>query len=381
MRTSLALAAVLFLLPGASYAGSSVDLIVVAEQTAQGVKLARPTPEHPAYYLAFDAGAVDAGLPAGSAPRLAAAAIEQPLHNALRSEGYEAATAQIAPSLVLISHWGCIRPGVPSRLVWEGRLDGVAMGRPVSVSEEFSIEGGAADDRSPPPVPRKQARLAPDARYFVVVSAYDFADLARQKPTLLWRVQLSAPVSRGAITEVLPALATGGGPFLARSFDSRHIIPTPRPARVGATAGENPPGRPEDQSDAGLSQSLAKHVRDFFAGEQGSVVLGNQIALPPALSRRIAAYQRDKAALQTALTERIRDRLPGPDTLHAIDRFNAENAGSIAELGRMRESIRSDLAQLGATDSAPAAGEQLDVLRREFAVDIRRLEQVQADLQ
>jgi hypothetical protein len=380
MRTFLALAVVLFLLPGASFAGSRVDLIVVAKQTAQGAKLARPTPEHPAYYLAFDAGDVGAGLPAGSAPRLAAAAIEQPLHNALRSEGYEAATAQNAPSLVLISHWGCLRPGAPSRLIWEGRLDAVAPRKPVSVSEDFSVEGGAAGGQSAPD-PREGTQLAPDARYFVVVSAYDFADLAQQKPTLLWRVQLSAPVSRGAMTEVLPALAAGGGPFLARSFDSRHITTTQRLAEAGAAAGENSPGHPADQSDAGLSQSLAKHVRDFFAGEQGSIVMGNSIALPPALSRRIAAYQREKAALQIALTERIRDRLPGPDTLHAIDRFNAEYARSIAELGRMRESIRSDLAQLGATDSAPAAGEPLDVLRREFAADIRRLEQVQADLE
>ena len=55
----------------------------------QGAKLARPTSEHPAYYLAFDAGCLDAHAGIGGLKRPAGAAVEQTLRNARRSEGYE----------------------------------------------------------------------------------------------------------------------------------------------------------------------------------------------------------------------------------------------------------------------------------------------------
>ena len=89
MRTFVTLAPVLLILQCVCLAASSVDLIVVSEQTAQGAKLARPTSEHPAYYLAFDAGCLDARAGIGGLKRPAGAAVEQTLRNALRSEGYE----------------------------------------------------------------------------------------------------------------------------------------------------------------------------------------------------------------------------------------------------------------------------------------------------
>jgi len=90
MRTFVTLAPVLLILQCVCLAASSVDLIVVSEQTAQGAKLARPTSEHPAYYLAFDAGCLDARAGIGGLKRPAGAAVEQTLRNALRSNGTKA---------------------------------------------------------------------------------------------------------------------------------------------------------------------------------------------------------------------------------------------------------------------------------------------------
>ena len=193
MRTFVTLAPVLLILQCVCLAGSSVDLIVVSEQTAQGAKLARPTSEHPAYYLAFDAGCLDAAHRGAGVSRLAGAAIERPLRNALRSEGYEAATARSTPSLVLVFHWGCIRPEAQYRLAWEGRLDLAAPGKRVGLSEDFLIEESLEDPGLTPPDSRAAVKLAPNVRYFFVLSAYDYADLSRQRTTLLWRVKLSAP--------------------------------------------------------------------------------------------------------------------------------------------------------------------------------------------
>jgi hypothetical protein len=136
---------------------------------------------------------------------------------------------------------------------------------------------------------------------------------------------------------------------------------------------------PAGPSDASLLPSLMRHVRDFFSGE---LTEGNQekrAALPPALRQRITAYQKEKATLQDILAERIRHEAPGPATRHAIDLFDADNSGRIAALGRMRESIRSDLAQLRATDIPPPDGQPLDALLREFAIDIRQLERPPAN--
>jgi hypothetical protein len=212
------------------------------------------------------------------------------------------------------------------------------------------------------------------------VSAYDYADLAQQKVTLLWRVKLSAPDSRGSMDEILPALAGGSGPFLARSFDSRQSIPAQRLARIdGQTAGAPSPTDPAGQSDAGLFRSLMKHVRDFFSGELGETNQRNPASLPPELTQRITAYQQEKTALQGILTDKIRNQAPGPDTRRAIDTFNAENAVRIAALGRMGENIRSELARLRSANSQPTGDQPLDALRREFAIDIRQLENPPAE--
>lgn len=382
MKAFFPLGLILFTLQAVGVAGTRTDLIVVAEQTGPGIRLTRPTPEHPVYYIAYDAGYIEAGPPIGGLKPPAPAVIGRTLRTALDSEGYRATTAETVPSLVLVYHWGYIRPGPHIRFIWEGRLDLVAPEIRAHLSEEFLVDGLMANHGLPPPDQHLHDTGEPvrDARYFVIVSAYDYADLARQKTTLLWRVKLSASENSGALDEILPALAGGGGPFFARSFDSRLSIAAQRLARTdGGTAGGPPAADPPGSADAGLIGSLMKHVRDFFVSQALDADQRHRPPLPPALAQRITAYQQEKAALQGVLTEKIKIQAPGPDIRRAIDTFNAENSPRIAALGRMGESIRGELAQLSTANSSPAADQPLDTLLREFATDVRQLERPPAD--
>jgi hypothetical protein len=280
------------------------------------------------------------------------------------------------PSLVLVYHWGFIRIGSGNLLTWEGRLDLVAPEILARLSEQFLIDG-----YEPRPGTQGGTPTPPwDARYFIIVSAYDYADLTRQQTTLLWRLRLSVSDRSGSMDEVLPALAGGSGPFFARSFDSRRNTATPRlPGTGSETASAPAPGDTTGLAEASLISTLMKHVRDFFVGEPTETNKESRPALPPELAGRIAKYQQEKAALQGILTEKIKTQAPGPDTRRAIDLFNAENSSRIAALGRMGENIRGELAQLTIANSPPAAGQPLDVLLREFAADIRQLEPPPAD--
>ena len=380
MKTLLTLGLALLALQSVCPGRSSIDVLVVAEQTVPGARLAPPTLEHPAYYVAYDAGYIEAGAPIAGLTPPAAIAINRALRTALRSADYEAAPVQMVPSLVLIYHWGSIRREFLNGLFnggnLEARLSLVAPWKMVLRAEEFLADRREADGGYVASDLRSTLELAAGAHYFVIVSAYDFADLTRHTTTLLWRVRLSAQENSGSMEEVLPALIGICGPYLGRNFDSRQSISAPLPLLVDRENADASPPTPDPTGriDAGLIRNLMKREHDLFSGERGAAVQKNQPAMPPALVQHINAYREEKAALQAILAEKIGPRPPGPETRRAIDAFNSEYSGRIAALARMRESIRGELAQLGTVNSTPADGQPLDALLREFAIDIRQLE-------
>ena len=365
-------------LPAAGFGGANTGLIVVAEQTASGARLTRPAPDNPSYYVAYDAGYIAAGPAGEDLKSPAATVIGRTLGTALAAEGYVPTTAKNAPSLVLVYHWGCIRPGFENRLSWDGQLDLVALEKLVRLYEKFPIEAHAAASAIVTSGPPDTLEPAVDARYFVIVSAYDYADLTQRKATLRWRLKLSAPETSGPMAEILPALAAGSGPFFGRSFDSRkNLVAQRAPRSSRETAGGTPSAEPVD---AELIRTLMKQVDEFFPGETGDGSKRSRPPLPTAITQRIAAYQQEKAALQNILAKKIKSGAPGADNRLAIDVFNTENSPRIAALGRMGENIRSELARLKAATVSANADQPLDLLHREFVADVRQLEPRPADV-
>jgi hypothetical protein len=383
MKTAILLSLALLASPVIGRADPGFDTIVVAEQTVPGARINSPAPGHPAYYVAYDGGYIEAGAAIGGLKPPAVAAIGRALRSALGTAGYEAAQAQTVPSLVLFYHWGSIRHNYGQTDAFsnlEARLSLVAPARMVRQAEDFVLHGHDANVGYVASDLQSTLEFARGARYFVIVSAYDYSALTRHSVRLLWRVRLSTPENSGPMDEALLALVGSCGPYLGRNLEDRQRVSVLPPAPDSAgrdgdgTVAALPAPDATGRLNAGFIGDLVRQEHELFSGEPWVMNLDSRPLLPPALDERIAAYRQEKTKLQAVLAEKIKSRAPGEDIRRAIDVFKSEYSGRILALGQLRELIRNELAQLPAAESPPAEGQPLDVLLREFAIDVRHLQ-------
>ena len=219
-----------------------LDTVVVAEMTAASAKLVRPTPDQPVYYVAFDGGYREMGDPVANEKPPADTAVARALRRTLATEGYRPATEQTPPTLLLIYHWGtlnkdslAIRNDIEIDPNLKARLSLVATSKYArQIEDEILRRRTTRDLHAPFPVPsflsinaRQLRELAQDDRYFVIVSAYDYAALRRHETQLLWRARMSARNAGVAMREALPALIKGGGHYFGRAADESQFVETP----------------------------------------------------------------------------------------------------------------------------------------------------------
>jgi hypothetical protein len=217
--------------------GGKLDMVVVAEQADPAVKSALPTAEHPAYYVAFDGGYIEAGDPIAGEKPPPASAVVQALATALASQHYLPATAQSSPSVVAIYHWGLINRDThqirDSFKLQPNLMARIALVAPKEYAQR--IEEDLLDRRQPVSVhipildPREQEllQLVGDNRYFVIVSAYDYASVAHGAGKLLWRVKMSTRSPGASMAEALPTLLRGGAPYFARDLTEMQTVREP----------------------------------------------------------------------------------------------------------------------------------------------------------
>jgi hypothetical protein len=70
-------------------------------------------------------------------------------------------------------------------------------------------------------------QAARDDRYFVIVSAFDFAAAKEKKKKLLWQAKMSTPSNRVSLAEVIPGLITAGAPHFGRETERPKAITAP----------------------------------------------------------------------------------------------------------------------------------------------------------
>lgn len=392
----------LLVLPSLCVGSSPIDAIVVAERTKPGEKAPAPSPQHPVSYLAINGGYLDSSEPVTELKPPTRDEIGHGLKTALDSAGYETATAQHPPSLVVVYYYGELVP--PAAVPFTGNFPrsnsfdhpgswgiyslvtpSALFRRYAENHRKYSGGGGFFPELSGM---RDFDEYSHESRYFVIVSAYDCSDFTQKKPTLLWWVKLSAPKTSGGIDDILPALASASGPYLGRNFKDRQFCSVPPAADAdhhrNATATPLPPPAVEGKIDADF-------LRDYLRSERATIFLGartttidqvfdstpsaEQSSLPPTLAQSIETYQNEKTALQEALTEKLKEVDPGAPMRRAIDRFNTENAGRISRLGQTREDIRSQLAKLAAA-RPNSPDKSLDRLLAEFATGVQQMEPV-----
>lgn len=378
-------------------------MTVVAQQADPAAKSMLPTAEQPAYYIAYDAGYIEAGDPIAGEKPPSASTVAQALHTTLASQHYLPAAALSAPSLLLVYHWGLLNRDsyqVRSSFRLQPNLKArIALVAPKRYAER--IEQDLLDRRQPlqlhipiiDPAERDLLQLVGDNRYFVIVSAYDFASVAHGAGNLVWRVRLSTRSAGVSMAVALPTLIQGGGPYIGRELKEMQTVREPlvpeSHAGVSAPGAEAflPPPDVARQIDEHYLRGLMRQERIEFSGIYASDAKDSSDPplpkasdasgasfLPPALAARIDAYQHDKSALQDALAARIKERTPGADARQAIDAFNQENAGRIAALAKEREAIRDDLAKLAAANTDAATGKSLNALLKEFAAGVQQMD-------
>jgi hypothetical protein len=254
------------------------EMLVVAE-TAKDA----PQPQAaPFTYCAIDGGYIEAGDPIVGDTPPTADRVRQALYDATKAQGFEA--NRTSPSVLLTYYWGVLRPDRQQlRLTYGVKTNLNARLRLVS-TEELGTEvenhilgrqkaGGIDMSVSSPPFlvgpTESVVQNARHSRIFIIVSAFDYAELAQQheaKP--LWRVKLSAQETSGDMDQVIPSLVAMGAPFFGKNLSEPKIVQATLSLNSGSAA--TPVSllqpAPETNLDSHLIGSLLNQERIEFSG-------------------------------------------------------------------------------------------------------------------
>ncbi|HVS54086.1 MAG TPA: hypothetical protein VHD62_17150 [Opitutaceae bacterium] len=265
------------LLPKSLQRNPRLDFNIITEMTPAGRKVARPSAEKPAYYVAESGGMHNEGLMGGEA-NLKGPSAEQLRHmleKALAQNGYIASANDTQrPTLAIIYQYGAhgftppapltdpvpdgLTPPpddpagtgdvpIPERQIRKALLDRASLiGGAKFVKEvAFAMEQvdqkatlqrtftapdggdfmGSVGDGLPDPFEELRARSDDMARmvdelfsssYFVVATAYDYAELAKGHRVVLWRTKMTVNSLGVDMKESLPPLVASAAPYLGR---------------------------------------------------------------------------------------------------------------------------------------------------------------------
>jgi hypothetical protein len=206
-------------------------------------------------------------------------------------------------------------------------------------------------------------------RYFVVLMAYDFQKLWKQRQhKLVWETRFSVRQQDMNFSRVLPSMAKYASQYFGK--DTFGLLRRPLP---------------EGDVEVGIPRAVAS-LPDSGSASSETALIGGQTAaeaqaqkwmtssVPPELERRIDQYKRDKAALMQDLSSRLASKTWGDDSHRALDAFNAENSGRIAMLSRTAQGIRVDLAQIAASGDQQGGDQPVNSLVRQFNSEIREID-------
>lgn len=285
-------------LPKAFQKNPRLDLTVVTELTPEGRKLPEVDDRHPAYYVAQSAGYRRAAAAPAGEKALPDDALEAFVQRSLARRGYYPASDSAAPpSLALVYYWGWHGRPMQTETLAGNELARSFLDRAALVGgeefreelarllEESSLQAGTAasptrhmsvDGAAVGPVlgPEQLEFLNPIERfrdrspkneflleqvggdvYYVVVSAYDHAQLLRNRRVLLWRTRMTVSTEGVAQADALPTLITAASSYFGREMDgpavlSRRAVPRGE-VEVGLpqVVEEDVPGRGEPRPE------------------------------------------------------------------------------------------------------------------------------------
>ncbi|MDR2674366.1 MAG: hypothetical protein LBC18_05730 [Opitutaceae bacterium] len=179
------------------------DVTVAAERSRASPGFEPPTAEAPMYYAFRSVGGVELGAIYAGGQIPPRDEVEPLVEKALASQHYlKAGRGTPPPALVIACSWGSINAEDGGRRTRERMLSLVT-------TNKMNLEEGSADlARNPPNLD--------DGRYFLVVAAFDRAELKAGRKKMLWRAKLSTESAGTTLTEMLPALLNAGADFFGQ---------------------------------------------------------------------------------------------------------------------------------------------------------------------
>jgi hypothetical protein len=198
----------LLLLSAAACAAN--DVTVVVDMTAEGRQAVHPTPQHPVYYSpvlrGYQAiGSVVAGEKPPSPHDVVHVAAAE-----LAKQGYRVIdSAHPTADIVLDFTWGYLNPtaDMANGLYYnQGQAYALVLGN--TIYQTMQLESFNH---------QQFMDAANDTRYFVILTAYDYASYAREhKRVVLWEAKMSIPTTGAFFDDVLTSLVQAGGPHFGR---------------------------------------------------------------------------------------------------------------------------------------------------------------------
>ena len=198
-------------------APKATDVNIVVDMSADGKKVAPPTKEKPAFYFPVLAGYRERGSLVAGEKSPPPTSVAKLLAKALANQHYFVMGANTPePSILLVFHWGYINPQVddtgdpdnPQTIFWNQReMLALVAGNTLKNVSSFGFER------------EDILQAARDDRYFVMVTAYDFAAAKEKKKKLLWQAKFSTPSNRVSLADVIPGLITAGTPHFGRETE------------------------------------------------------------------------------------------------------------------------------------------------------------------
>ncbi|MFT3783148.1 MAG: hypothetical protein QM790_14160 [Nibricoccus sp.] len=236
------------LLPRAFQSHPLLALSVITEMTDEGKKLPLPTAEEPMYYFC-DYRYHEEGNAPLEKTKVAMDNLQKLVQNALATNHYLKGDKDHPAALVLFFLWGVhaklsgpdLETGEEAHedIGHRNLLSRAALvgGTPFAKDLEQALKD---KDRSLAGGPlifdpvyrfsmksdlnRNLLEQVLDDCYYVVVSAYDGAAIARGERKLLWRTKISTPAQGVSLLETLPALVASGTPFFGRPMAGPVIV-------------------------------------------------------------------------------------------------------------------------------------------------------------
>ncbi|OAM88082.1 hypothetical protein OH491_06390 [Termitidicoccus mucosus] len=263
MRISLPPAGLLIFLPPVLFVAACVsdsgapptDVTVAAERSKAAPNFEPPTAEAPAYYAFRSIGGVELGAIYAGEQIPPRDEVEPLVEKALAGRHYlKAGKGTPPPSLVIAYAWGSINAEDGDRRTRERMLSLVT-------TNKMNLEEGSVDlARNPPNLD--------DGRYFLVVAAFDRAELKAGRKKMLWRSKLSTGSAGTTLTEMLPSFLNAGADFFGQdglpavldgklkegvvTIGDAEVVPDK--AKSGQAEDRRPPAVPKNASQPGPTE-------------------------------------------------------------------------------------------------------------------------------